>query len=64
MAELTELDRECLEYQTGHLSGYLLTSSGDPEQTNRYATRYAIVLAALGRMKESNFRVHPLQEGL
>lgn len=56
MAELSDLDLECLEYQTGHLSGYLLTSSGDPEQTNRYATRYAIVLAALGRIKESNFQ--------
>jgi hypothetical protein len=57
VAELTDLDLECLEYQTGHLSGFLLTSSGDPEQTNRYASRYAIVLAALGRMKESNLKL-------
>ena len=56
MAELTDLDLECLEYQTGYLSGFMLASSGQPEQTTRYATRYAIVLAALGRMKESNFQ--------
>lgn len=52
---LTDLDLECLEYQTGHLSGLIISSSDEPEQMTRYATRYAVVLAALGRMKESNF---------
>lgn len=57
MAELTDLDLECLEYQTGHLSGLLIASSWEPEQTIRYATRYALVLAALGRMKQSEFHM-------
>jgi hypothetical protein len=56
VAELSELDLECLEYQTGYLSGFMISSSWEPEQMTRYATRYAIVLAALGRMKESNFQ--------
>lgn len=55
MAELTDLDRECLEYETGFLSGLVLCASDEPEKLNRYASRYAIVLALLGRVKESGY---------
>jgi hypothetical protein len=55
MAELTELDRECLEYQTGYLSGLVLGSWSEPEQLTRYAFRYASVLALLGRVKEHDY---------
>lgn len=47
---------ECLEYQTGFLSGLMLGSWGEPEQLNRYASRYAIVLALLGRTGESAYQ--------
>lgn len=55
MAELTELDRECLEYQTGFLGGLVLGSWSEPEQLTRYAFRYASVLAFLGRVKEHDY---------
>lgn len=54
-AELTELDVECLEYQTGFLSGLVMTSWDQPEQLTRYAFRYASVLALLGRVKEHDY---------
>lgn len=53
--QLTELDLECLEFQEGLLSGLILVSSGQPEQLNRYATRYSTVLALLGRVKEHEY---------
>jgi hypothetical protein len=53
--ELTELGLECLEYQEGFLSGLMLTASGQPEQTHRYASRYAAVLALQGRVKEHEY---------
>ncbi|MET4143895.1 hypothetical protein [Arthrobacter sp. UYCo732] len=56
MATVSQLDLECLEYQTGFLGGLVLSSWGEPEQMNRYASRYAIVLASLGRVKESDYQ--------
>lgn len=56
MAGLSELDLECLEFQTGFLSGLTLGSWGEHEQMNRYASRHAIVLALLGRTKESDYQ--------
>lgn len=53
--QLTELDIECLEYQEGFLSGLVLISSGQPEQMNRYASRYSTVLALQGRVKEHEY---------
>ncbi|HEX9228285.1 MAG TPA: hypothetical protein VF885_16910 [Arthrobacter sp.] len=55
MAQLTELDVECLEYQEGFLSGLMLCAAGQPEQLNRYASRYATILALLGRVKEHEY---------
>jgi hypothetical protein len=55
MAQLTELDIDCLEYQEGMLSGVIRTAWGQPEQMARYAGRYASVLALLGRAKEHDY---------
>lgn len=55
MAQLTDLDRECLDYQTGFLSGLVLASWGEPEQMHVYARRYASVLALLGRVREYEY---------
>ncbi|ACL42246.1 hypothetical protein Achl_4295 (plasmid) [Pseudarthrobacter chlorophenolicus A6] len=55
MAALTQLDVECLEFQTGFLSGLVLGSWGEPELLHQYAGRYADVLAVLGRTKESDY---------
>lgn len=53
--ELTDLDRECLEFQEGFLSGLILSSREAPEHLTRYAFRYASVLALLGRVKEHTY---------
>lgn len=53
--QLTDLDRDCLEYQTGFLSGLVLASWGEPEQMSTYARRYASVLALLGRVREYEY---------
>lgn len=55
MAALTDLDVECLEYQTGFLSGLVLSSWGEPEQMSVYARRYASVLSLLGRVREHEY---------
>jgi len=55
LARLTELDLECFEYQEGFLSGLMLTAWGQPEQLNRFAGRYASVLALLGRVGEHEY---------
>lgn len=55
MAELTDLDLDCLEYQTGFLSGLVMASWGEPEQMYLYASRYASVLALLGRAREHEY---------
>lgn len=55
MAQLTALDIECLEYQTGFLSGLVMSSWGEPEQMSVYARRYASVLALLGRVREHEY---------
>lgn len=52
---LTDLDIECLEYQTGFLSGLVIGSWGEPEQMSVYARRYASVLALLGRVSEHEY---------
>jgi hypothetical protein len=52
---LTALDLDCLEYQTGFLSGLILGSWGEPEQLHTYARRYASVLALLGREREHEY---------
>lgn len=56
METVSQLDLECLEYQTGFLSGLMMTCYGEPERLNRYASRYAIVLASLGRTGESTYQ--------
>lgn len=56
MAELTELDLECLEYEIGPLLGLLGVSWGCPELVSQYAGRYAFVLSSLGRFKESSYQ--------
>jgi hypothetical protein len=55
MAQLTELDIDCLEYQEGMLSGLIQGAWGQPEQMHAYTTRYASVLALLGRAKEHDY---------
>jgi hypothetical protein len=55
MAQLTDLDLDCLEYQTGFLSGLVMASWGEPEQMYLYASRYASVLALLGRAREHEY---------
>ncbi|MCQ1917863.1 hypothetical protein, partial [Escherichia coli] len=55
MAQLTDLDLDCLEDQTGFLSGLVLSSWGEPEQRHVYARRYASVLALLGRVREHDY---------
>lgn len=55
MAQLTDLDLDCLEYQTGFLSGLVLASWGEPEQMHVYARRYSSVLALLGRVREYEY---------
>lgn len=55
MAALTQLDLECLDFQTGFLSGLVMVSWGHAEQLNRYASHYANILALLGRTKESDY---------
>jgi hypothetical protein len=55
VAQLTDLDLDCLEYQTGFLSGLVLSSWGEPEQMSVYAHRYASVLALLGRVREHEY---------
>jgi hypothetical protein len=55
MAQLTDLDLDCLEYQTGFLSGMVMGSYGEPEQMSVYARRYAGVLALLGRAREYEY---------
>jgi hypothetical protein len=55
VAQLTELDLDCLEYQTGFLSGLVMGSWGRPEQMYVYARRYASVLALLGRVREHEY---------
>lgn len=55
MAALTQVDIECLEFQTGFLSGLVLGSWGEPEQLNQYASHYASTLDLLGRNKESAY---------
>jgi hypothetical protein len=55
MAELSALDLDCLEYQTGFLSGLVLASWGEPEKMNLYASRLASVMASLGRQREHDY---------
>jgi hypothetical protein len=55
MAQLTELDIDCLEYQEGMLSGLIQSAWGRPELMHVYASRYASVLALLGRAKEHDY---------
>lgn len=55
MAQLTDLDLDCLEYQTGFLSGLVMCSWGEPEQMSVYARRYASVLALLGRVRDHEY---------
>lgn len=55
MAQLTDLELDCLEYQTGFLSGPVIGSWGEPEQMSVYARRYASVLALLGRVREHDY---------
>ncbi len=55
MAELTDLDLDCLEYSTGFLSGLVAASWGEPEKTFTYATRHAGVSALLGRVREHDY---------
>lgn len=63
MAVLTEeqLDTECLEYQTGLLSGYLMAYRTEPELLVRVGTHYALVLAQLGRNRSAEYKyIHTL----
>ncbi|QOD06012.1 hypothetical protein [Pseudarthrobacter sp. BIM B-2242] len=55
MAELTDLDRECLEFQEGFLSGLIAATRSQPEHLTRYSFRYASVLALLGRVSEHSY---------
>jgi hypothetical protein len=55
MAQLTDLDLDCLEFQTGLLSGLVMSSWGEPEQMSVYARRYASVLALLGRVRDHEY---------
>jgi hypothetical protein len=55
MAQLTPLDLDCLEYQTGFLSGLVIASWGRPEQMHVYARRCANVMALLGRIREHEY---------
>ncbi|GAA4033204.1 hypothetical protein GCM10023063_15820 [Arthrobacter methylotrophus] len=55
MPQLTPLDLDCLEYQTGFLSGLVIASWGRPEQMHVYARRCANVMAPLGRIREHEY---------
>lgn len=55
MAELTDLDLDCLEFSTGFLSGLVAASWGEPEKMFAYAARHAGVSALLGRVKEHGY---------
>jgi hypothetical protein len=55
MAELSALDLDCLEYQTGFLSGLILASWGEPEQMHLYASRLASTMDLLGRQRERDY---------
>lgn len=52
-----QIDRECLESETAYLSGMMLVAWGEPEMLTRYATRGAVICAALGDARGSKYHL-------